>query len=456
MQDRFRNPGFALGLLLLAAPACVTSGRSSYAAMRNDYAAIESSSRAENARHETALAAGTLDRAELIRAVLDRNPAIEMSRQSWRAALARYHKAGTHEDPMIEVGAAPLSFASSNAPIGFEVALSQRIPLGAKLEAQAALAVAEAEAADGDYHNARLQLALAASQLYDEYFVAVRSADINAKHVGLVRAMKESAIIAYETGGGSTQDALRAESELSQLEYEAIALETRRKVVVAQLNSLLHRDPRAPLPAPPAELSLPTSTDGQGDEREAKTALEARPDLAAARARANAEGARSWAAEQESYPDLTLSTSYNSMWDMPEHRWMAGVALNIPLERAGRRGAVEEADAMRAAARSDVQRMTDEARSEFEVGTLRVREAEAAVRLHEQRLLPVAHAQVEAAQADFAAARGSIADLVDAERNLRSVELNTQVMRAELSKRLAALTRAQGRIPGLAASEAQP
>ena len=247
MQDRFRTPARALGLLLLAAPACVTSGSASYAAMRHDYAAIEEHARAERPRHETALASGTLDRAELIRAVLDRNPAIEMSRQSWRAALARYRQAGTYEDPMIELAAAPLSFASSDARVGFEVALSQRIPLGAKLEAEAALAVAEAEAADSDYQSARLQLALAASQLYDEYFVAVRSAEINAKHVELVRTMKQSAITAYETGRGSTQDALRAESELTQLEYEGVALESRRKVVVAQLNTLLHRHPRAPI-----------------------------------------------------------------------------------------------------------------------------------------------------------------------------------------------------------------
>ena len=201
---------------------------------------------------------------------------------------------------------------------------------------------------------------------------------------------------------------------------------------------------------------MPEITRAQDTGRDAKDGPEGRPDVAAAQARVNVERARSWAADQESYPDLTLSTSYNSMWDMPEHRWMAGVELNIPLERGGRRGAVEEAEAMRAAARSEVQRMTDEARSELEVARLRVDEAAEGVRLHEQRLLPVARAQIEAAQADFAASRGGIADLVAAARNLRSVELNLQVMRAELSKRLAELARAQGRIPGLAESEARP
>ena len=455
MQIRIPSSAYGLGLLLFAAQACATSGSSSYEAMRHDYAALQTRARSARTQDDRALTTSPLDRAALIRAVLDRNPTLEASRQAWRAALARYRQAGAYEDPMIELSAAPLSFASSDARVGYEVGISQRIPLGGKRDAAATLAIAQAEAASTDYDAARLQLALTASQLYDEYFIALRSAEINARHVEFMHTLKQSAVVGYQTGHGAVQDSLSADAELAQLEYEAVVLETQRKVAVAQLNALLHRDPNASLPAPPAELPAPVDAGGH-DSGGTAHVLEQRPDIAAARARVRVEDARSQVAEQDAYPDLTLSTSYNSMWDMPEHRWMAGVALNIPLERERRNGAVEEAQAMRAAAQSEVQRMSDDARSEIAIAELRVAEAKEALRLHEQRLLPVARQQVDAAQAGFISSQGSFSMVVDAARNLRSLELGLQVLRAELSKRVAELDRAQGRIPGLSDSEARP
>ena len=451
MRFRPSSPVYGLGCILITASSCATSGRSSYDEMRKDYAAIQGRMREAHVKDDDAFGAAPLSRAALARAVLDRNPSVESARQAWRAALARYRQAGAYEDPMLELGAAPLSFASSDAPIGYEIGISQRIPLGGKRDAAAELAVAEAEAASIDYDAVRLQLALAASQLYDEYFIAARSAEINAQHVALMRAMKDNAVVAYETGRGEVQDSLRAEAELAQLDYEAVVIETQRKVAVAQLNALLHRNLDASLPAPPAELSV-VDDSGSGTASTSGS-IEHRPDVAAARARVRVESARVQMAEEEFYPDLTLSTSYSSMWEMPEHRWMAGVALDIPLERERQLGAEEEARAMRAAAQSDELRMQDEARSEIAIARLRVEEAASALRVQEQRLLPVARQQVDAAQTSFSGSQGQLSSVVDAMRNLRSVELGVQVARAELSKRAAELDRAQGRIPGVSEAE---
>jgi outer membrane protein TolC len=413
--------------------------------------------RAGGEADERAFTGERLERRALVAAALARNPTVEAARQSWRAALARYRQAGAYDDPMLELSTAPLSLVSSDSPSGYEVGISQRIPLGGKLGAQAALAVAEAEAASSDYEAARLQLALTASQLYDDYFVAVRALAINEAHVELVAALQQNAVSAYETGQASALDALSAEAELAQLEYEAVALATRREVAVAQINALLHRAPDAHLAPPPAELALESPEDAQDlAELPAAGAISGRPDIGMARARVRVERARAEVAEQAFYPDLTLMTSYSSMWAMPEHRWMAGLALNVPLQRGRRHGAVEEAAAMRTAAEHEVARRTDEARAEIAVATLRVAEAREAVRLHEQRLLPLARSRVQTAQAGFVAGGGALASLIEIARDLRTVELNSQVMRAELSKRLAELERALGRTPGVAARGERP
>lgn len=71
------------------------------------------------------------------------------------------------------------------------------------------------------------------------------------------------------------------------------------------------------------------------------------------------------------------------------------------------------------------------------------------VALFEQRLLPVAREQIEAARAGFTASQNPFFALVAAEKNLRSVELDYQVARVECDRHRAELDRALGLIPGL-------
>lgn len=404
---------------------------------------------------ERALRSDTLERSALIRAVLDRNPSVESARQAWSAALARYRQAGAYEDPMVMASMAPLSIASSRARFGYEVTVSQRVPLGGKLDAQAAIAAAEAQVVASDYQETRLKLALMASELYDDYFVAVRSLEIQAQHLALVATLKQNALAAYESGHAAAQDSLQAESELARLEYQNTVYETQRDVAIAQINALLHRDVGAPLPPPRPDLR-PRDASERESAMAIQQTIDERPDIVSAQARERVARARTVAAEREYYPDLTLSASYNSMWDMPEHRFMAGVALNIPLQRERRRGALDETVALRAASENEVQSMTDTARGEVAIALRQIEEAERGVQLYEQRLVPVARDRIEAARSGFIAAQNNFMTVIEAERGLRSAELELQMALADLSKRRAQYDRALGRIAGLNSNEATP
>jgi cobalt-zinc-cadmium efflux system outer membrane protein len=174
------------------------------------------------------------------------------------------------------------------------------------------------------------------------------------------------------------------------------------------------------------------------------------------RARVHVAQAQSAAAQSDYYPDLVFETSYNSMWDMPAHRWMAGVELSIPLERGRRHAASDEAVAMGASAENAVRSMTDAARGEVAVAMRRLGQARTAVQLYEQRLVPLAREQIEAARAGFVTSQNSFSTLIEAEHSLRSAELELQLVRADLNRRRAELDRALGRVPGLDGSEAVP
>ncbi len=391
----------------------------------------------------------TLERGAYVRAVLHRNRSIESARQAWRAAIGRMQQTGWLEDPTVTVDVAPLSIPSSSARFGWDAMVSQRLPWPGKLALDEAVAHADADAARSDFEASRRELALTAALLFDQYFVAVRSIEINGHHVELMRSMQAAATSRYEVGRGSAQDPLQAEFELTHMEHDTIILASHRDVTVAQMNELLHRAPEVPFPPPPHELIPTPSLDASNEGALETEALARRPDILAAREHALAAQARADRAFREYLPDITLSTAFNSMWDTPEHRWTVGLSFNLPVQTGRRGGAVDEAKAMRAQYEADAERMSDAARTGVVVSLKQLEESGHAVHIFAERLLPIARRQVDAARAAFIASQVPFGTLIDAEKNLRGVELDEQTAQADYDRRRAELDRALGRIPGL-------
>jgi outer membrane protein, heavy metal efflux system len=430
------------------AACATTAGSQHYDTLSSDFSRSSSLSRSAPEKEPSSIKGPVLERAAFVRAVLERNPSIESARQGWRAAIARTRQAGSFDDPMLDLGVAPLSIGASKATFGYEVGISQQLPWFGKRSLDANAAAAEAEAGKSDYEGVRRELALTASNLYDQYFVAQRSLDINAAHVKLMSAMRDSAIAQFGSGHGSAQDSLQAEAELTHMEHDTIILASQREILVAQMNELLHRAPELPLPPPPGELPAPGTVKSSVASLQTE-AIERRPDIAAAREHARAQQAKVDRAERDYYPDFTVSTSYNSMWDMPEHRWMVGLGLSLPIWTGKRSAMAEEATAMRAQFESDVARMSDMVRTQVFVSMKQLEESEHVLRLFETRLLPVAREQIDAARAGFITSQNPFVAVIDAERNLRNVELEYEMKRADFAQRRAQLDRALGRIPGL-------
>lgn len=399
--------------------------------------------------------APTLEREAYVRAVLNANPDIASARHGWRAAQARARQGGAFDDPMIELSMAPLSIGSSDTRFGYEVGIRQALPWFGTQAVQRHVLEAEAAAAASDLDMTRRETAMIAIALYSQYFVVLRSLEINAQHVQLLRALHHAATAQLEGGRGSVQDALQAEAELTELERDTIVLTSERDVLVAQMNELLRRDPAEPLPPTGPELATQAPPHARDAKQLAGEAVKTRAEVRSARLRAQAEATREDAASREYYPTFTVMTSYSSMWDMPEHRWMLGVGLNVPLPTDRRAGAEDEARAARAQFESEADRLTDRVHTEVYVALRKLDESEQVLGLYRSRLLPVARQRVDAAQASFTASQGSFMSVIEAERSLRSVELKQKMAEAEHDLRRAELERVVGRIPGLGQADAR-
>jgi cobalt-zinc-cadmium efflux system outer membrane protein len=379
--------------------------------------------------------------------VLARNPSLHAARAAWRAALARYPQETAPPDPMLGYGVAPRALGGSERGDGHRVELRQPVPFPGKLRLRGEIALAEAEAAAQDFASARLRLASAASLLYDDYYVVARALEVNAHHRALVADLGSVARASYEAGTGPLQAPLRADLEIAALESEAAALEAERAIARAQLNELLHRAPSLPLPEPPQVLAPPDA--GALDaSSEAAAALAARPELRAAEARVRAGELGVAAAERAFLPDFAVSAAYDGLWEEASLRPFVGVEIELPLQIGRRRAALAEAEALRDRARSERASVEAQVRAAVETALQRVASAQRALAIARDRLLPAARDSLGATRAAFESGQETLAGVIEAEEQLRDIELAEHRALAELDRRTTELRAATGALLG--------
>lgn len=384
-------------------------------------------------------------RSELLRQVLARNPSLEAAHEAWTAAQEQVPQVVALPDPDVFYSISPLSIGASDVRFGQTLGISQRLPFPGTLRRRGDLARAETAIAHHDYDTLRLELATFASQLYDDYAFLFRALEINAEHIELVEQFKQVATSRYAAGLAPQQDPIQAEVELAHLEHRALILRSARATVCARLNALLHRTPEAALQRPairivPDELNLDSAALQQ-------QGIETRPQLQARSAQIEAAEATVELRRLAGNPDFRATTSYNSMWAESDYRWSVGVSLNLPIQRRRIRAGIAQAEARRREAERLRESLEDTVRSEIQQACERLREAHQVVHLYESRLLPASRDQVQAALAGFKTSRNSFLALIDAERNLRTVEIEHEGAVTDFHRRSAALDRAVGRFP---------
>ena len=398
---------------------------------------------------------GRLDRGKLIAAILARNPGLQAAREAWEAARQRPDQARSLDDPMLSYQLSPRSAFADGVRYGQVLRYSQRLPFPGTLRLRGEVAELEARAAGHDLDALRLSLATLASRLYDDLYLAVRAAEINEEHIALLESFQRIATARYAAGEAPQQAPLQAEVELAHLLHQRVVLETERVALTSRMNALLHREPGARLPSPPASLgSVDLLAEPTAVAALTAEALENRPELRAADAELEARRAEVELAQLAFKPDFELMGSFNSMWSESAHRTMVGVGVNLPIRRQRLRAARAEAEARVSEQRHQLDQLADEVRSEVAVRAAELAEARHVVELYRSRLIPAAGDQVEAALAGFRTGQNSFLALIEAERSQRTVRLGYERALAELSRSRAELERATGRGPGVSTSTA--
>lgn len=393
-------------------------------------------------------AGGALSSTQLVSAVLAANPQLEVVQAIRQASVARIDQQSALDDPMLAYGMAPQTVGRAQTAFGQRIEISQKIPWPGKLRLRGEAAGFEADAANENIAALRLVLSSTAKSLYADWYYIHQAIKINQINQTLLAEFRDIAVSRYSTGLASKQDALSAEVEIALLEHQAIVLERERRTILARINTLLNRLPDKSIPPPSKLPEISALPDAKSLH---DNALQSRPELKELAARIQASRTQTELAKKAFYPDINLTAAYNSLWDDHNKRFTIGVGVNLPLDQGKRHAAEDEARARMKQAEWNSIDLVAKIGEEVQIAYDRTDESMHVFRLYQNKLLPLADENLEAAKADYQAGRGDFLTLISSEKNRMQTQLQTEQALADTHRHLAELERAVGGIGSLSA-----
>lgn len=377
--------------------------------------------------------------------VLARNPSLAQMTAAWQAASARYPQVTSLDDPMFGATVAPASFGSNNVDAGYRVELSQKYPFPGKRSLRGQNALAEANAAENDVEDMRLQLVESARNAFYDSYLVERALAVNDESLRLLGEFRKSAEERFKANLVAQQDVLQADVEIGRQQERQLILQRMRKVAVARINTLMHLPPDVPLPPPPKELKLGEALPDALVLR--STAISRRPDLQALGNHIAAEQASLALAKKEFCPDFEVMAAYDTIMGNGPARDLAAqvaVRVNLPVRTHRRWAAISEAEARIAQRRAEYDRVTDQINFDVQQAYEQVFESEQTVQLYQKTILPASQENVKAAQTAYTTAKIPFLSLIEAQRNLVMLRDRSYEAIADYYRRRATLERVIG------------
>ena len=330
-----------------------------------------------------------------------------------------------------------------------EIQVMQMIPWIGRLRAEGRQAHLEALAAENLYLAERTRVIGDLRAAWYQLYVLHKQIETTQADQAQLQSLIDTANSRIATGNAQPGDVLLATLELSSLEEQLLTYRQQIAATIALLNRLAGRDASFPI-TPPAsiEVSLP-----QWDHDLLKQiAMEAQPDLIAARLQTAATAWGIEVARLKRRPDLTFGAGWMVMTANPadtmagagDDAWTLGVTASVPLWRRKYDAILDEAsrqhDAAHASEAEIALRIDELLRDLWEQALAKQRTVE----LYERTILPQARQTFEADQKSLVNNTVTFDRVVRDYRTLLNLELGYHRARGELATTLARIRQAVG------------
>lgn len=384
-------------------------------------------------------------RARLVRAAVEKSPAMRAAAHREKAAKLRAKAGNSLPDPelMLDVWQIPLSRPYAVRDAGMVMlGVKQAIPAPGSLSLRESATELEARVARAEQSEAARKLTREVGHAFADYLEATRQHHIHERHIAVARRVLEVARARYAAGGMLT-DVSQSEVELSRSRADAAGEEARLRSLRRRLNALLSRPADAKL-GPPVDEGLMT-VDLTASQIE-KRALARRPDLETAQARRAAAEAEQRVADKEAAaPSFSLGGLYfPPVRGETEHGYGASFSMSLPWVWGGPRSRrAAQRESIKAAGAEVSQALLD-VRAEVASSISAVESALERLKVLERETLPASRRNMEFSLTGYETGGTTLVTLLTAQRDVVDVELEIVMAKATLEHALTELDFAAG------------
>jgi outer membrane protein TolC len=364
-----------------------------------------------------------LDR--LITLAFERNPQLKAARERYRAAVARHGEAVGLPDPMVQWTTRPEPIQTRTGAQTDVYTLGQSIPFPGKLLLKGEIAIDEARIARQEFLVATRDTVAELKKSFFELAWLDQAAEIMRKTRDLAQHLATAARsglardAAADPGSILLMDALQAEAQLGQLDYDLAALLERRVVEEARINRILDRPPAAPVGRPRA---LPFRELLLDREALADLAVRHRHELQIALLRLQKAGKMRDLADLSWAPDFfvggALMATGSPIMDTPDggnDAWGVTIGMTLPIWGSKNSSRITQAEHARRAAIRERQEAFNRSLEEVSRSYFKLANARRLVALHRDQLLPQSRAALEVAEQWHRAGRDSFGRVLEAQ-----------------------------------------
>jgi outer membrane protein TolC len=333
---------------------------------------------------------------ELLRRAELANPELEAAWQDWRGALARVISESSWPDTSLSLSLEqmfPGGLAFDRTTLG--LAFDPMLTLPSKVAARGKQAFDEARTAGERFRALRVDLRLRVRIAWQELWLAEQQAEAQEELVALL-ALRKSAAETGVSAGESPRELLKLEFETRLSDDEKFRLRVDVGSRKARLNALLARASDAPLSIPAA--ALPARKLPADDAQLFAAAARLDPALAVLASELAGRADALEVAHKRFLPDLSPMASFSG-----DETQSLGLAIGIPLNRAGLRAGLEQARAAIAAIQAAVRGRQLDSAADLTAQLLAFREAERTLDCCENLIEPLAQRISKSSEASYAA-----------------------------------------------------
>jgi outer membrane protein TolC len=380
---------------------------------------------------------------------LAQHPEIEAAFARWQASVWSISKARRLPDPTLTFGAFVRAVETRVGPQRARIGLQQTFPWPTKIRAGADAASSQAKAMHHDFEAQALMVAQRVARAYWNLWELRQTRGIYREDVELLRSLAQTVRARLATGFVDLADVQQLDLRTARLEDKIRTLDENEHALEATLIAAIGSREAFALPTPdaPPAPQMPST-----DEETLAKAVQEHPMIAGREALANAADFSVKSQHADRLPSFSVGADWIVTGDarMPDVKdsgkdaVMIGAGVRIPLWQGSYAESEVSARAMARAQRADERAVLERAVSEFKTTLSQVRDAIRRVKLYEETLIPLAKSTCDALIGAYTVGRGTIAELIAAQRDLLELRIEHEKARADYARAWAKLEELTG------------